>query len=137
MSKRFKEVFIVDDDAIYRMAMKRLFNQTDFCEQIQVFENGQDARIEIEQRKKAGAKVPDLILVDLNMPIEDGWQFVESCCQLKVCEETGIYLCSSTIDPEELQKANDTPGLKRMLIKPIQKHDLYSIKMDNIQKLIS
>jgi CheY-like chemotaxis protein len=137
MSKRFKEVFIIDDDAIYRMAMKRLFNQTDFCEQLQSFDNGQDAILEIEQRKRIGAEVPDLILVDLNMPIEDGWQFVESCCEMKVCDETVIYLCSSTIHPDELQKANETPGLMRMLIKPIQKHDLHSIKMDNIQRLIS
>jgi response regulator RpfG family c-di-GMP phosphodiesterase len=137
MSKRFREVFIIDDDEIYTMAMKRLFDLTDFCEQVSIFNNGMDARLEIEQRRKSGHQTPDILLVDLNMPIEDGWQFLDACSHSDFFSESNIYLVSSTIDTEEIKKASEREEVMQLLIKPIHQQDLQAIKMSHIDKLIN
>ena len=71
--KTLECIMLVDDDADTNFYNKIVLEQTDATNEIVVFENGKDALMYLE---KGNNKV-DLILLDINMPIMNGWQFLE------------------------------------------------------------
>jgi len=134
--RKFEEVFLVDDDDIYAMVMKRFFEQAAFCHQYIYFSNGFEVKMELLKREQAGLKPPSLIIMDLNMPIEDGWNLVQAISEFAFLENTIVYLASSTSDPADVAKVSRMNRVERLLIKPINKEDLIAIKNKHTHILI-
>ena len=61
--------------------------------------------------------VPDLILLDLNMPEMDGWVFLSLLEERKI--DVDVVIISSTIDPSERARAHDFKSVKDFLTKPL------------------
>lgn len=68
---------------------------------------------------------PDLILLDLNMPGMNGWQFLDE--YLKLPHKTVLYVVSSSIDPVEIQKAKSYPCVADYITKPLTHHQAKAI----------
>ncbi len=64
---------------------------------------------------------PDIILLDINMPICDGWKFLENYSLLKksYTKDINIYVVTSSIDPKDQQRAELSPFVKEFVSKPI------------------
>jgi CheY-like chemotaxis protein len=64
------------------------------------FENGQAALIDLKAKLHKTESLPDLILLDINMPVLDGWQFLEEFQEIKkdIPKEIVIYVVSSSED---------------------------------------
>jgi two-component system chemotaxis response regulator CheY len=105
MSK-YKKVFVVDDDKIYHFILKNLLSKNKIDVQPSFYENGFDA-MEAFKERIGQDEIPDLILLDINMPIMDGWQFLEEFRVLRQQHqlETAVYLVTSSNDSADLQKA--------------------------------
>ena len=71
--KKFNDIFVVDDDLVFHFIIKKLFDMCNLQFNTSYFLNGFEAIEEI----KNNSTVPDLILLDINMPVYDGWQFLE------------------------------------------------------------
>lgn len=100
--KKLSTIFIVDDDLVFHFIIKKLFLKFNF--NTNYFLNGFDA---IEELKK-NVVVPDLIFLDINMPIYDGWQFLDEFKKIKKSfdKEIEIYLVSSSDDVTDIKKAS-------------------------------
>ena len=68
---------IIDDDEIYVYGVKCIMNMVDFTKDLIVFENGEDALNYFKPIMDDPDAIPDVILLDINMPIMDGWQFLD------------------------------------------------------------
>ena len=79
----FKKVFIVDDDKVFHFIIKKLLLKNNIQTEPVFFENGFDAIEELKDKIDSENDLPDLILVDINMPIMDGWQFLEEFRTIK------------------------------------------------------
>ena len=125
----FKSVCIIDDDHIFVYGVKRLIRETEFCENVIVFDNGQDAIEEISAMSQAGEKLPSLIFLDLNMPIMSGWEFLDDYLQLPGDDpgKTTVYIISSSVDPRDLVRIKNYPIIKNYILKPITADDLENI----------
>jgi response regulator RpfG family c-di-GMP phosphodiesterase len=83
------------------------------------FENGElalNALIEIFNNNEP---FPDIIFLDINMPIMDGWGFLKALEKYKFKDELNIYMVSSSIDPTEIKKSKKFKTVKHFISKPI------------------
>ena len=120
--QRFKKVIIIDDDKVFHFIFKKLLLKKNEEMVLSFFENGYDAIDELKGKMDSAADLPDLILLDINMPIIDGWQFLEEFKlfknQLKKIPE--IYLISSSDDIVDLNKSKIYKDeIMKYLIKPM------------------
>lgn len=114
-----KRIYIIDDDDIFVVLSKINLERLGYNGKVTFFENGADATEQIAIDLKTG-NLPDLILLDLNMPIVDGWQFLEYYQQLTPMPNTPIYMLSSSIDPLDIEKAKQYKSVVDFVSKPIQ-----------------
>ncbi len=112
---------IIDDDGIYLMGVQKMLSFYQLCDSLMVFHNGQEALNHLTPALNNPDTLPDVILLDINMPIMDGWQFLEAFTKYK--NEWGknitIYLVSSSINPEDTERARRISGLSGYLVKPV------------------
>lgn len=120
-------ILCVDDDPITLMLCKKVIEKTTFSEKIITAQNGEEAlsyfdaiKIDFEVNNKS-TPLPQLIFLDLNMPVMGGWEFLDSFSTSNYSNFNTIkvVVLSSTIDPEDLQKASTYPMVIDFLPKPI------------------
>ncbi|WP_415376773.1 response regulator [Patiriisocius sp. Uisw_017] len=126
---KVKTLGIVDDDKIYTFLVKKAIEQTNLVGTIKVFDNGLDA---IDFLKKNAANrdtLPEIILLDLSMPVMDGWEFLEEYILLspKLGRKITIYIISSSISPYDIAKAKSISLVTDYIIKPVSKEKLIEI----------
>ena len=111
------KILLVDDDPIFltlaELAIKKESNSVEIYKAM----NGEEA---IEFLKKRNV---DIIFLDLNMPIMNGWEFLEA---LPEVENKGknIYVLTSSIDPSDQRKAEENPLVTSMLEKPLDSNKI-------------
>ena len=70
--------WIVDDDPIFQLAAEQVFRQVAGWDHVETFLRAREAleTLQVRQRMDANA-LPDAILLDLNMPVVSGWEFID------------------------------------------------------------
>ena len=122
---KIKEVFLVDDDAIVRMVASKILKSIGFDKKISQFENGSLAILEIKNRITQHAIGPDsdpvLLLLDINMPIMDAWEFLSEYSLLdeEIKKHFSVVIITSSIDIHDRQMAFSYADVKDYITKPI------------------
>ncbi len=127
---KFNNVYVIDDDKIFHFIVQKLFNRNQIEVELSFFQNGHEAIEDIKEKLDCDDPLPDLILLDINMPILDGWQFLEEYQQLKEKfeSEPEIYLISSSDNILDTAKAKEFDDvIKKYLLKPIRRADIEAI----------
>ena len=85
------------------------------------FINGTQIIQYLRDRANESEQIPDVMLLDINMPQIDGWKFLEEFKMLKqmLKKTIKIYLTSSSIDPKDIDRAKQEPDLADYIIKPL------------------
>lgn len=126
--RKINKLYVIDDDKIYHFLFKNLLKQNGIEVATTFFANGLEA---IEHIKQAGDdSLPDLILLDINMPIMNGWQFLEEFIRVKdgLAKSCIIYMISSSNNEVDLNLAKDYSHIvKGYFLKPVCKEDLDKI----------
>ncbi|MFQ3173749.1 MAG: CheY-like chemotaxis protein [Flavobacterium sp.] len=114
-----KITYIIDDDKLSITLMSMLISKNNFCEEIISFFNPQFALDELKKNCDTPLNLPDVILLDLNMPILDGWQFLDEFILLSIKKEIFIFIVTSSIDPYDIELAKKYDMVKSYIMKPI------------------
>lgn len=114
-------VVLIDDDEIENFIKRKLIEKTNLVNQIKDFSSGKDAINFLIANSMYPDLLPEIILLDLNMPVMDGFQFLEEYLKLepKLSKKTNIYVVSSSISPIDHEKINNISEVSDFLIKPI------------------
>ncbi|MCB4809542.1 response regulator [Tamlana sp. 62-3] len=117
--KKIDVACIIDDDPIFIYSVKKLMKLANFCESFMIFNNGQEAINNLTPILESGENMPNVILLDLNMPIMDGWEFLDEFTKIKAHKEVVIYVVSSSIDPQDKNRLKTYEAVSKFIIKPI------------------
>lgn len=124
-----KVIWVVDDDAIYQIIVNKIIQRSEMFSAISSFKNGKDAIDVLYNSLENNELLPDIILLDINMPIMDGWEFMEEMglIKSKMSKKIIIYIISSSIAVEDKNKSKTYPDILGYLSKPITTEDLRMI----------
>jgi CheY-like chemotaxis protein len=124
-----KTIWVVDDDPIYQIIVNKIIQKSELFLNVSSFKNGKDAIDALENSLENKEALPNIILLDINMPIMDGWEFMEEMVGLKsqINETINIYIVSSSIALEDKNKAKNYTEIIAYLSKPINTNDLILI----------
>jgi CheY-like chemotaxis protein len=126
-------VLSVDDDKVTQMLNQMIFKRAGFSaasiacmngkEALQFFENKSTEQILV-------ADMPAIIFLDLNMPVMDGWEFLENFTQqyAAIFPATKVVILSSTINPLEKENALKNKNVIDFLCKPLTLEMLATLK---------
>jgi CheY-like chemotaxis protein len=127
--KPIKTIMIIDDDDLFVYLTKKTIEKTNLVEEIIVSENGKDAINYLTENAENPDLLPEIILLDLSMPIMDGWQFLDeyAAIESKIEKNIIIYIVTSSISPEDINKAKSIECVTDLIIKPLTKDKLIEI----------
>ena len=126
--QKIGRIYIIDDDDIFVFVLKKLLQKTKRFNEIVNISNGLEAIDLIVNEYETTKALPDIIFLDLNMPLLDGWQFLDEIEKLSFKDELRIYIISSSIDVKEIEKAKEYATVKSFVSKPVTMDWLNSLK---------
>jgi len=112
----FDAIFLVDDDPINNLINNRLLSKVEVSENIEEFLEGQFA---IERVSEVPSHKKILIFLDINMPVMNGWEFLEIYQEKFPDRNNKIVILSSSIDFQDRQKAEEYSIVSGFLEKPL------------------
>lgn len=119
-----KVICIIDDDPIYQFLINKIIGNSEGGHDVMFFKNGKEALdyFTLDLNKN----LPEIILLDLEMPVMDGWDFLKEIDKLKIVKPE-IYIVSSSISHEDQEKVKAFPEIKGHFSKPINSNKIQEI----------
>jgi len=117
--RAFNLIYIVEDDLITSTITELIVSQNEAFGEVKKYMNGQEAFDALQLVAQQQAEVPDLILLDLNMPVMDGWEFLDAFSSLALQKPVCVCVLTSSIDPDDIEKSKRYAEVKGYFTKPL------------------
>ena len=132
MLKKIKAIMLVDDDKAVNFMNKKVIKNINLTNTIYEKYNGQEA---IDFLLNNPEPLPNLIFLDINMPIMDGWEFIEKF--EKISSEITknieiIFMLTTSLNPDDKEKAKNMKLVKSLINKPLTEKKLKNLLKDRI-----
>ncbi|MDL5048461.1 response regulator [Oscillatoria amoena NRMC-F 0135] len=120
---------LIDDDLVHAFIVEKMLQKTPECTNLLVFPDGGPAIEYFKSMATNADKLPDVIFLDIKMPVVDGWGFLEEFAKIKdsLAKKVRIYMLSSSKNPVDIEKAKSYGEVTDYLTKPISLNQYYSI----------
>lgn len=113
---------IIDDDKICQLLLKAHIKKLDIKTNHNIFSSGEEAYNFFMCNINKNIMLPDIILLDLNMPIMNGWDFLNEYKENifpKLNKSIRIFIITSSLDDNDIRKANSSNLISGFISKPI------------------
>lgn len=115
------KVFIIDDDPIHQKIAQILIVKNGIYDEYSSFMDASSALKFIVSNAENGDLLPNVILLDLNMPIMDGWTFLDEYQKIKdqLAREIRIFIISSSVDEKDRLRSEEYSTVRGFICKPL------------------
>jgi CheY-like chemotaxis protein len=124
----FRSVLLVDDDDVANHLHLQLINKHNIAREVFVQTNGKKAFDFIKKRYYSGKSLPSLIILDIDMPVLDGFDFLS--CLLKsdllAVKNIPVAILTNSSNPEDINRINAL-GNFAFITKPLSDHNLFEM----------
>ncbi len=134
--EKLKKILLIDDDTINNFIVINKLKNIGLVENTVSVLNGQEGIDYLQKCILENSDFPELILLDINMPILDGWGFLEEFSKLEKTyqNKTSIYMVSSSVYNEDIERSKKYSSIKMFISKPLVRERLNEIILSKIQK---
>ncbi|KIO78640.1 hypothetical protein TH53_02540 [Pedobacter lusitanus] len=124
-----KKVYLIDDDDIFVFLTKKTMLKVSENVEVEVFSDGLQAITHLKEIQDKKELLPDIIFLDLNMPVMDGWEFLAEYQEIysSFVKKNELYIVSSSISPHEMERSKNISEVCEFIIKPLVKEKFLEI----------
>jgi CheY-like chemotaxis protein len=116
MAVCFKTCLLIDDNYIDNFVTRKILEGSNFVETIIVVRSATEAINSLRD----GIVKPDVIFLDVRMPLMGGFEFLEEYDKLKIDKSNiKIFMLSSSLDPLDMRKSSDNKYITQFIHKPL------------------
>ena len=121
MKRKLNSILLIEDDRATNFLYEMIIEKTDCTEQILIAEEGQQALEILKLGVEGKYPQPDLIFLDINMPVMNGWEFIEEYKKLDLIQkgEIIIVMITASFNPDEQTRAETIKEISGFRNKPI------------------
>jgi CheY-like chemotaxis protein len=125
MSNYYKTCLLIDDNYIDNFVTRRILESSNFADEVIVSQSGIDAINFL----RAGEIIPDVIFLDIRMPMMGGFEFLQEYDKLEIegKKNIKIFMLSSSLDPVDLRKSTNNKYITQFVHKPLTQKTLDDI----------
>lgn len=126
---RFEKVLLIDDNEIDNFINERIINTSGFAKEVIVKTSTDNALNHLQKADKKD--LPSIIFLDLNMPVKDGFVFLEEFDKMDASLKASckVIVLSSSISPEDINKASANPYVIKYINKPLSEKYLEAVQV--------
>jgi CheY-like chemotaxis protein len=119
---------IIDNNPVYVYGFKKIISLKGLSKHITHFNNGNEAIVYLKDPLNAN-NLPDVIFLDVRMPVMDGWEFMKEFAEIKpqLGKKIAIYMISSSSDASDIDRAKKIPDVADYIFKPVEVNRLKEI----------
>lgn len=119
LMEKINEICLIEDEHIQNFLNRKFIEKTGLVHLVTEYLNGKEAFEAMEKRVQSELTLPDIIFLDLNMPVWDGWDFFKAFMGLPGSETTTIYILTSSLSEDDYKMAEQFGLRERYLEKPL------------------
>lgn len=129
MKQKLKNILLVDDDPAAHFLHTRVIKRLECADNIATVDNGIEAIAFLKAHAVNGHPAPELILLDINMPLMNAWEFLKAYNLLPAQQrmQTVIIMVTTSINPDDELRAKNMPDVNGFHLKPLDKEGMLQI----------
>lgn len=117
--KKSQLAYVIENDHITAIITELVLQKNLKQGEVQCYGQGQLALDQLVTAHQRGTGIPDLILLDLDMPVMDGWEFLDALVALPLAKQVCVFVLTSSIYPGDREKAKHYQVVKGFFSKPL------------------
>jgi CheY-like chemotaxis protein len=127
---RYNKVLLIDDNEIDNFINERMITSSHFSNIVDV-KNSADSALDYLRGLNEKSEIPEIIFLDLNMPVKDGFAFLSEYEELPefIRNVSRIVVLSSSISPDDISRASTNPHVFKYVNKPLSEKYLEAITL--------
>lgn len=131
LKRKLDSILLVDDDEAAIFLHKAIIEIIDCTNNIVIAENGEEAIKQLTEKIEGKYLQPSLILLDINMPRMNGWEFLEMYKRLSIHQKARIVIImlTTSLNPSDREKAQNLSDVSGFMNKPITIDSLRELLM--------
>jgi CheY-like chemotaxis protein len=121
-----RKIAIIDDDEVFQLIIRKQIEMNNFAFEILNFSNGADGINYLTGNAEKPDQLPHLIMLDVNMPIKNGWEFLEEYGALdkEIRNSISLYMVTSSVIQSDIDKVQRDKNVLAFISKPITNQKL-------------
>ncbi|RZK49643.1 MAG: response regulator [Pedobacter sp.] len=119
MQEKKLQLLVIDDDDINIFIIRKIVEKTGVPIEMVSRNNGQQAIDYLKDAIASQLDLPQLVLIDINMPVMNGWEFIEAYQDLNIEQPVNMYILSSSVYENDIEKTKTYPLVKGFISKPL------------------
>lgn len=126
---KYKNVLLIDDSYIDNLINQKILDNGHFAESITVIQSPEEAFSYIRELHLEGKELPEVIFLDLRMPVMNGFEFLKALHDLPDLKpgKIKIYVLTSSLDPNDIKKVKENILVSKFIGKPLTNQILQEI----------
>lgn len=121
-----RTILLIDDDAISNFLSKSMIEKSGIFDRVFVYNSGNGALDFLKTCISGNQDFPEIILLDVMMPVMDGFTFLEEFMKFdgRYIQNVKVCMLTSSLDPKDRQQADAYPQVVEFISKPINQEKI-------------
>ena len=128
--EKLDKVVLIDDDEVANFIYGKVIANAEISQDITTFQSASDGLDYINRCIEGKEKLPQIIFLDINMPVMNGWDFLNEYKKVPthIRNQINIFMLSSSLYQEDIDKAKSFKEVNDYITKPLTKEKLLEIQ---------